>query len=422
MRTIEGVFLLAALTAACGDDSDPVLDAATDARDADASGSMDGRRDADASHDAPSGDAPSMDVRPDAVRDGGPDAEPTSDADADRPSDASGDAPRTYDSGIVIDASPGTGRAVDLLFMIDNSNSMSEEQASLGAEMGGFLSALLTGTVGDRTFPAPSSIRVGVVSTDLGAGGATVPTCDDADGDNGELLGDRSGVCDGFMFEPGGWIELDSTDGATAVDAVSCAIDLGTGGCGFEQQLEASLLGISADRNPGFVRDGAVLGIVILTDEEDCSTPEGAELFDPASSTYVGDLNLRCFMYPMAQYAIDRYTMNLLAARDPAEDLVFLAITGLPTDLDDDPGAIDYETVLADPRMQQRVDTASMTPRLVTSCSTPDRGVAFPPRRIVQVAQQLDLGGAGVVMQSICQESYAASFTAFVERIADRLD
>jgi hypothetical protein len=55
----------------------------------------------------------------------------------------------------------------------------------------------------------------------------------------------------------------------------ACAADVGTGGPGFEMQLHASELALG-DRvadgtNAGFLREDALLAIVYLTDENDCS-------------------------------------------------------------------------------------------------------------------------------------------------------
>jgi hypothetical protein len=46
------------------------------------------------------------------------------------------------------------------------------------------------------------------------------------------------------------------------------------------------------------------------------------------------------------------------------------------------------------------------------------RGIAFPPRRIVRVAQGLEQAGAGVSVGSLCQDSFAAPIDGFVARLA----
>ena len=46
--------------------------------------------------------------------------------------------------------------------------------------------------------------------------------------------------------------------------------------------------------NYGFLRQDSTLAIIMISDEDDCSTPND-ELFDSSSPLYTGDLNLRCF-------------------------------------------------------------------------------------------------------------------------------
>ncbi|MBZ0119128.1 MAG: hypothetical protein K8H88_19185, partial [Sandaracinaceae bacterium] len=209
------------------------------------------------------------------------------------------------------------------------------------------------------------------------------------------------------------------------VHDVSCVATAGVGGCGFEQPLEAVLkalspssptaytgpafapptffggtLGHALDANAGFVRDESLLAVVLLTDEEDCSVSD-PELFDPMSLRYAGDLNLRCFLHPTAVQPVQRYVDGLLALRRNRPDLLsFSVIAGVPTDLAAPrPTAEDFDRILADPRMQEQLDPVEPN-RLRPSCDVPGRGLAFPPRRLVQVAQ--GLGPARSSIHSIC--------------------
>ncbi len=334
-----------------------------------------------------------------------------------------------------------TGRKVDLLFMIDNSNSMAEEQASLTAQFQNIVLTLASGDLeGDGVidFAPVDNLHVGVVSSDMGSGGFTVPTCNEPTfGDDGILSRRGNPAIEGCMATyPQFLVFGPDADVSSYATRAACLATLGTGGCGFEQQLEAALkavtpstapiafsqgsIGHADNTNTGFIRPDSVLAIVLLTDEEDCSAADPG-LFNPASPTYAGDLNLRCFMYPQAVHPIDRYVQGFLATRDNPADLVWIAITGVPTDLVANPALIDYYAILADPRMQERVDITSMTPRLVPSCNVPGRGVAFPPRRIVQTAQQLETYGATALVQSICQDDFRGAAGAIVSRLADRI-
>ncbi len=331
-----------------------------------------------------------------------------------------------------------TSSRVDILFMVDNSNSMAEEQASLAAEFPRLVTALTTGDLdGDGTadFPAVSDLHLGVITADMGTGGFTVPTCPDSDhGDDGILRTEGNTGISGCAASYPRFITYGTGDDPVAVaEDLTCVAAMGTNGCGFEQQLEAVLKattpstssigfhggtrGHADGANAGFLRADSLVGLVLLTDENDCSAADG-DLFNPSSPTYgATDLNLRCFGHPAALHPIGRYVDGLRAAVGDPDRLVFGAITGVPVDLVSDPGAIDYATILSDARMEERVDPTHPS-RLAPSCNVPGRGFAFPPRRIVEVARDLEAGGAASVVQSICQESFSPAIGAILDRLA----
>ncbi len=359
---------------------------------------------------------------------------------------------------------------VDLLFMIDNSNSMTEEQASLAAEIPNMIEILTTGDFnqdGDvedaEDFDPVRNLNVGVITSDMGTGGFTVPTCSRSDfGDDGilrtqgrtDMTGCSATYPNILNFQEGG----DSTQFARDV---TCVANMGTGGCGFEQQLEAILKALSPtaaqpwtrsdfvpvgtpgapsglDRpffrmtnghgnteNDGFARENSVLAVIPLTDEEDCSAKD-PELFNTMSATYTAQLNLRCFSHAEAAlHPVGRYVEGLLQLRAREQLLIYAPIVGIPPDLAPAPGdRPDWDrlvgnTDVRDPRMVEMVDPAMPT-QLVPSCNTA-RGIAFPPIRIVRVAQQLQERGAGVTVQSICQESYANALREIIVQIRSAL-
>jgi hypothetical protein len=73
-------------------------------------------------------------------------------------------------------------------------------------------------------------------------------------------------------------------------DVFACIAALGSNGCGFEHQLESVLRSLGADgapmpsSNANFLRADALLQIVLLTNEDDCSAPPDSDLFDTSSS------------------------------------------------------------------------------------------------------------------------------------------
>jgi hypothetical protein len=186
----------------------------------------------------------------------------------------------------------GTPVKLDLLFMIDDSPSMQEEQANLARNFPRLIDVLKTLPAG---FP---DLHLGVVSSDMGAGNAILA------GACGNLLGDRGilQVRSGCGLDPSKGRYLVSQNGGTQnnfdgdiADVFACLASLGTNGCGFEHQLQSvrmALSGFVAD-NSGFLRSDAHLAVVYITDEDDCSAPANTTLFDDFSNHHQ-DTSLRC--------------------------------------------------------------------------------------------------------------------------------
>ncbi|NOY89627.1 MAG: hypothetical protein GXP55_00360 [Deltaproteobacteria bacterium] len=329
--------------------------------------------------------------------------------------------------------SPST-QAVDLLFVVDNSGSMGEEQASLAEQIPAIVRALTTGVTpsGERFSPV-TDLHLGVVDTDMGTGGFAVPTCADSDfGDDGLLrfVGDSSSPGCRSTYPP--FLTFPGGGDALAAD-FACVARVGTDGCGFEQPLEAALKALTPEssgtifhagsgghgdaENAGFLRDDSVLGLFLLTDEDDCSVADPS-LFDFGSTSYPGDLNMRCHDYPEALHPVGRYASGFRQLRPNPARLVLGIVAGVPIDLVGDPAAPDFASILGDARMQERIDPTDPL-RLVPSCDVPGRGLAFPPGRLVGVGRSLADMGAGVVVGSICQADLSAELGAFVRRVAD---
>ncbi len=316
---------------------------------------------------------------------------------------------------------PGPANELDVLFVVDNSNSMAEEQVSFAEQLPGFI-----GGLGDR-YPA---VHVGVVTTDMGTGGFLVPTCSEPNfGDDGVLRAAGNTALSGCEATYPPFLVYDpATDDPDAfASSLACVASAGTGGCGFEQPLEAMLKAVTpstvgatgrfdgtfsmgttghADlENAGFLGPNADLLLVLLSDEEDCSALD-PELFNPSSAIYTGDLNLRCYSYPGAIQPVERYVDGLLAGRDPRR-VHYVPIAGIPTYV----AGTDYEGILSDPSMQEMIDPDVPT-RLRPSCNVAGRGFAFAPRRMVEVGRQLDDRGAAVTIQSVCEADFSPAFDA----------
>ena len=174
-------------------------------------------------------------------------------------------------------------RNLDLLFVIDNSGSMGEEQVTLASQFPLLVEALATveGGVPD--------LHLGVISTNLGSGGVDIGGCSNASrplGDDGGLLTNGcAGLTAPFLSDivlPDGSRARNYTGDLSAV--FGCMARLGTSGCGFEQPLESMFRALQPERNPGFVREDARLAIVFIGDEDDCSA-QGATIFTEPQAT-----------------------------------------------------------------------------------------------------------------------------------------
>jgi len=370
---------------------------------------------------------------------------------------------------------------IDLLFAVDNSESMREEQNALKEQFPKLISILTTGqrTPDDPApFPPATDLHLGVVSSDMGAvGQADVPGCSSDGGDDGRLQHEPRGDigCQARYPEFLSYIATRETPEQIATD-FGCIATLGTEGCGYEQPLEAAFKALwptvylDTDNQPvtpnpytflgttqgrgdlpapegsaGFLRsdpaDGSsLLALVVVSDEEDCSSQDTSHLRVPTDSsdslTRQGS-QVRCFMNKDNLYAVSRYIEGFKRLRPNYPELVvFAAIVGVPPDLVSAQARASlnltqsadretyYKRILNDSRMQETVvgsqypQTATMT----TSCSREDStgqvATAFPPRRIVEVARGF---GANGVVQSICQDDFSPAMDAIIDVIAEQL-
>jgi hypothetical protein len=350
--------------------------------------------------------------------------------------------PPAVQSGVSIRIEQSTSDQVDLLVMVDNSNSMREEQTNLTANMPTLIDQLTT-PPDDDGVPGPdwqpvSSLHLGVISSDMGTSGYPVTTCDNADtGDDGVLQNLPSASvtdCDA-TYPKFLTFEVDSPDLNIGHD-FECIATLGTGGCGFEQQLFAveKALTVHAQAgavNDGFLRNEAILAIIVVTDEEDCSVSDPAIFGDDDS---LGPLNLRCYNNPEMVRPYESFVDSILAIKPQhPERIVVAAITGVPSDLvqltdaqltsDDIMTTADFEDILNDSRMVETVDytTEGGGNRLVPSCDVPGLGIAFPPRRIVSWIKDIDAVGNNGLVQSICQADWTDTTRAITRLIASKV-
>ena len=185
---------------------------------------------------------------------------------------------------------------LDILFMVDDSSSMAPLQAKMAAQFPAFMQALVD--TGTGQLP---DLHAAVVSQSMGGGAwSNVNQCNSGShpGDDQAKFqqgpgGAGSGTC---PMLHSGETYLKSGDGTSAnppnydgdVGTVfRCMAMLGDQGCGFEAQFEAVYYALAKASDPkdpdngGFLRDDAILAIVMLTNEDDCSVAPNSLLLDP---------------------------------------------------------------------------------------------------------------------------------------------
>jgi hypothetical protein len=207
-----------------------------------------------------------------------------------------GDGGGTSDSSTAdatIDVPLAAGKAkLDLLFMIDNSIAMVERQRAFAAAVPALFEALSAGKRG-----APD-LHFGVISSSVGAGPTPVGSQCPPGGDRGRMQVLPGCGLDaseeGFVrFNPGGYTNIPGADSLAKVAA--CLVPLGMKGCGLEHQLMSLYFALDGKTNVeqnAFLRDDAVLAVILLSDEDDCSGRPDADFFsDPIPGQ---DHGLRC--------------------------------------------------------------------------------------------------------------------------------
>jgi hypothetical protein len=189
-----------------------------------------------------------------------------------------------FDLSPIPDASIAQGcEAVDFLFVIDDSSSMAEHQQNLVDNFPAFIDGI------ESTLGGVESYQVGVIATDAypyNPGvcilmGALVTSTEDGGPDASNMV--CGPYAEGFNF---------MTQEDDLESAFSCAAQVGTMGNGFERPMEAMVDAVSkthgdpGECNEGFLRDEALLVIVVITDEYDGEgDPEAANpTREPATS------------------------------------------------------------------------------------------------------------------------------------------
>jgi|GEM_PF-2385361 len=256
-------------------------------------------------------------------------------------------------------------------------------------------------------------------------------------------------------------IDGDGVAETSAARALACLAPMGINGCGFESPLEATLQALNPEApwNAGarpFMRDGAAVGIVVLSDEIDCSVRDPAMMnntdlyaLDPDSGdprissaicwnaasdcTDLGDGTYDCaqteaeHLQPLERYRL--YLVDYLA-QELDKPVFMLGLLGVPAVTEHDAMPPYTPTAGGVAQMQFRdwteddvlpEDAANgvtaadqqFTFGIGPSCSRPSstsRAQGLPPLRMAELCSQLSDGQTtqACCMESICDDDYTA--------------
>jgi hypothetical protein len=317
-------------------------------------------------------------------------------------------------------------RDLDILFLVDKSPTMADEQQSLADNFPRFIEVL------ESIEGGLPNVHIGVITQDIGAGGFdSGGTCSGA-GDAGRLQ--NTPRVAGCSPPAGAFIEdIANPDGTrqrnytgTLSDTFGCIAQVGPDGCGFEQHLESlkRALDDSVPENAGFLRPDAYLGIIILSDEDDCSAFD-ANVFAPIDGTVSDPLgplsDFRCAEFgwtcdggPVAR------APAVYASCVPRQDSPFLnhpqAYADFVKDLKIDPGLIMVATIIGDnSRFEIGLTTDQrMNPEVKPSCMTATQ-TAEPMPRVRYFADQF---ANLATIASICAADFSQSLILIAQRLA----
>lgn len=149
--------------------------------------------------------------------------------------------------------------------MVDDSGSMAAEQSRLATAFADFIARL-------SATPVQNDYQIGITTTAV-----DLPLCDTFDGAGActawhliTAYGDGRPFAAGALVAAAGRPVLLRAGSPTLVDDFVANIQVGTAGPSKEQGLRAMQQALDG-RNAGFLRPGARLAVLVVTDEDDCS-------------------------------------------------------------------------------------------------------------------------------------------------------
>jgi hypothetical protein len=156
---------------------------------------------------------------------------------------------------------------IDLLFAIDNSSSMDDEQENLARSFPGFIRVM-------QQVLGTKDVHIMVVSTGGDREDEDEPALDAEACEEIQGAGRRTNA-DGVDCGIQGGLSFMSAEQPDLEGTFSCAAQVGTDGSAIEEPMDAVLAATGAALNgrgrcnAGFLRDDALLVVTVITDEED---------------------------------------------------------------------------------------------------------------------------------------------------------
>jgi hypothetical protein len=313
------------------------------------------------------------------------------------------------------------GPELDILFVIDNSASTEDKQTLLALSIPRLVQTL------DAFSTGRPDLHIGVVTTtiDQGAGAAALASnCPSPNPlDDGRLR-----RMPGAAAPPGCSVPSDpyisdvaQPDGTRLTnytgmlqDTLACLAQLGEGGCGFEAPLEAMKRALDGTHpeNAGFLRPGAALAVVILTDEDDASVEDQTVWTLPPDQAGPGDFRVQ----PLHAYQCDTpisatdpgtYTNCVPGGSylyDPQSYAQFLGSL-------DGPSEVVVAVLAGDPTstiMTGAITNSGQTQSLAfePSCMAAVNGNLAVARPAIRIKAFLDQLGSNGMFQSVCQSDF----------------
>jgi hypothetical protein len=362
-------------------------------------------------------------------------------------------------------------RELDLLIVVDNSQST----ASLGAKLAAAIEPAIDVLEAEDV---RADYRLAVTTTDSGnvmcdqitspeRGRFVDTSCRQRLSEFTTPLVDETAACiDPCELETldlsRPWIAAETLpDGVAARQVARCLVPQGISGCGFESPLESMRRALELARDPsspqfGFLRDEAVLAIVIVTDEADCSAapahqeavfgPEHGGVFWPfpeepfPNSAVCWNAGVQCTGSPAAYDSCDPADKGVDGQPATGADAVLVPVQDyidFVQAIEDDKQALDldrevYVSVVAgvplDYGSTGDIDYArgpdaddpnsfQGTFGIGPGCST-DAFEAVPPVRLRAFADAFRIGDDPNLF-SVCAGDFTEAIVAFVEPLRD---